>query len=54
MRSPENDPYPLYKEISALLWARDHARSVAKVTEINERIVELQAMIQKQQAAEAA
>ena len=47
----ESDPYSLYKEISALLWARDHARSVEKVTEINKRILELQAMIQQRQQA---
>jgi len=51
MRYPVSDAYSLYKEISALLWARDHARSVAKVTEINERILALQAEIQRQQAA---
>ena len=48
----ESDPsYSLYKEISALLWARDHARSVDEVNRINEQIAALQEMIQKQQAA---
>ena len=48
-----SDAYAVYKEISALILARDHARSVEAVTRINERIAALQAIIQKQQAEAA-
>jgi hypothetical protein len=48
----QSDPaYLLYREISALLWARDHARSVEEVTRLDEQIRALQEMIQRQQAA---